>query len=433
MAAKPLCTYFAGLPLTYNLFRMKSSGTAALGFIFVTILIDVIGFGIIIPVLPDLIMDLGHVDNSQASTIGGWMLMAYAGMQFICAPLLGNLSDKYGRRPVLLFSLFGFAVDYMLMGFAPTLAWLFVGRLIAGITGASFTTASAYIADISEPEKRAQNFGIIGAAFGVGFIIGPFIGGLLGGFGVRVPFFVCAALTILNWLYGYFILPESLKKENRREFEWKRANPIGSLLHLKKYPAITGLVISLVIIYIASHAVQTNWAYYGKEKFHWGHFEIGVSLGVVGLMVGLVQGVLIRKTIPLLGQEKSIYYGFLLYGLGMLLFGLATQGWMMYAFTVIYCLGGIGNPALMGVISNHVPANEQGELQGALTSLMSVTAIIGPPIMTQLFSYFTHKSAPVYLPGAPFYLGALMIFVATWIAYRTLYNEKHPAVPPQTT
>lgn len=414
---------------------MKSSGTAALGFIFVTILIDVIGFGIIIPVLPDLIMDLGHVDNSQASTIGGWMLMAYAGMQFICAPLLGNLSDKYGRRPILLFSLFGFAVDYMLMGFAPTLAWLFVGRIIAGITGASFTTASAYIADISEPEKRAQNFGIIGAAFGVGFIIGPFIGGLLGGFGVRVPFFVCAALTILNWLYGYFILPESLKKENRREFEWKRANPVGSLLHLRKYPAITGLVISLVIIYIASHAVQTNWAYYGKEKFHWGHFEIGVSLGVVGLMVGLVQGLLIRKTIPLLGQEKSIYYGFLLYGLGMLLFGLASQGWMMYVFTVIYCLGGIGNPALMGVISNHVPANEQGELQGALTSLMSVTAVVGPPIMTQLFSYFTHKSAPVYLPGAPFYLGAVMIFVATWIAYRTLYKEKHPGagIPQQAT
>lgn len=422
---------------SFNLqsFHMKSSGTAALGFIFVTILIDVIGFGIIIPVLPDLIMDLGHVDNSQASTIGGWMLMAYAGMQFICAPLLGNLSDKYGRRPILLFSLFGFAVDYMLMGFAPTLAWLFVGRIIAGITGASFTTASAYIADISEPEKRAQNFGIIGAAFGVGFIIGPFIGGLLGGFGVRVPFFVCAALTILNWLYGYFILPESLKKENRREFEWKRANPVGSLLHLKKYPAITGLVISLVIIYIASHAVQTNWAYYGKEKFHWGHFEIGVSLGVVGLMVGLVQGLLIRKTIPLLGQEKSIYYGFLLYGLGMLLFGLASHGWMMYVFTVIYCLGGIGNPALMGVISNHVPANEQGELQGALTSLMSVTAVVGPPIMTQLFSYFTHKSAPVYLPGAPFYLGAVMIFVATWIAYRTLYKEKHPGsgVPQQAT
>lgn len=414
---------------------MRSTGKAALGFIFVTILIDVIGFGIIIPVLPDLIMELGHVDNSRASTIGGWMLTAYAAMQFLCAPLLGNLSDKYGRRPILLFSLFGFAVDYMLMGFAPTLAWLFVGRIVAGITGASFTTASAYIADISEPEKRAQNFGIIGAAFGVGFIIGPFIGGMLGGLGVRVPFFVCAGLTILNWLYGFFILPESLKKENRREFDWKRANPVGSLLHLRKYPAITGLVISLVIIYIASHAVQTNWAYYGKEKFNWGHFEIGVSLGVVGLMVGLVQGLLIRKTIPLLGQEKSIYYGFLLYGLGMLLFALATQGWMMYVFTAVYCLGGIGNPALMGVISNHVPANEQGELQGALTSLMSVTAIIGPPIMTQMFSFFTHKSAPVYLPGAPFYLGALMIFAATWIAYRTLYKEKHPGpgIPQQTT
>ncbi|NML19829.1 TCR/Tet family MFS transporter [Pseudoflavitalea sp. G-6-1-2] len=412
---------------------MKSTGKAALGFIFVTILIDVIGFGIIIPVMPDLIMSLGHVDNSTASNIGGWMLTAYAIMQFICAPILGNLSDKYGRRPVLLLSLLGFAVDYLFMAFAPTLAWLFVGRIIAGITGASFTTASAYIADISEPEKRAQNFGIIGAAFGMGFIIGPFIGGLLGGFGVRVPFLVCAALTMLNFLYGYFILPESLKKENRREFEWKRANPIGSLMHLRKYPSISGLVISLVFIYIASHAVQSNWAYYGKEVFKWDSTHIGISLGIVGAMVGLVQGVLIRKTIPMFGQEKSIYFGFLLYAIGMFLFGIATEGWMMYAFCVIYCLGGIGNPALMGVISNHVPPNEQGELQGALTSLMSVTAVIGPPLMTGLFSYFTHKSAPVYMPGAPFFLGAVMILIATWIAYRTLYKEKHPSVPQQTT
>lgn len=412
---------------------MKTKGQAALGFIFVTILIDVIGFGIIIPVMPKLIMEMGHVDISTASTYGGWMITAYAAMQFIFSPLLGNLSDKYGRRPILLISLFGFGIDYLFLAFAPSLAWLFVGRVIAGITGASFTTATAYIADISAPEKRAQNFGIVGAAFGMGFIIGPVIGGLLGGLGTRVPFLVGAGLTLLNWLYGYFILPESLKKENRRAFDWKRANPVGSLKHLRKYPAITGLVTSLVLIYIASHAVQTTWSFYGFEKFGWHEKEVGISLGIVGLMVGLVQGVLIRKTIPMFGQEKSIYIGLILYAIGMLLFGLATQGWMMYVFTVIYCLGGICGPALQGVISNHVPANEQGELQGALTSLISVTAMIGPPVMTGLFSYFTHKSAPVQLPGAPFDLGAVLVLASAWAAYRALYKEKHPAAAQQTT
>ncbi|QEC41247.1 TCR/Tet family MFS transporter [Pseudobacter ginsenosidimutans] len=412
---------------------MRSTGKAALGFIFVTILIDVIGFGIIIPVMPKLIMELAHVDISTASTIGGWMVTAYAAMQFLFSPLLGNLSDRYGRRPILLISLFGFGIDYIFLAFAPTLGWLFLGRIIAGITGASFTTATAYIADISEPEKRAQNFGIVGAAFGMGFIIGPVIGGLLGGFGTRVPFLVGAGLTLLNWLYGFFILPESLKKENRRKFEWKRANPVGSLMHLKKYPALIGLVTSLVIVYIASHAVQSVWSFYGIEKFNWHESEIGISLGIVGLTVGLVQGVLIRKTIPLFGQEKSIYIGLILYAVGMVLFGLATEGWMMYVFTVIYCLGGIGGPALQGTISNHVPANEQGELQGALTSLISVTAMIGPPLMTGLFSYFTHKSAPVQLPGAPFYLGAFLLLLSAWLAYRALYKEKHPVAPQQTT
>ena len=404
---------------------MRSPKQAALGFIFVTLLIDVTGFGIIIPVMPKLITHLIHSNLSDAARYGGWMVLAYATMQFLFAPVLGNLSDKYGRRPVLLFSLFGFGIDYLFLAFAPSIEWLFVGRIIAGITGASFTTATAYIADISTPEKRAQNFGIVGAAFGLGFIIGPVIGGLLGSFGPRVPFVVAASLALLNWLYGYFILPESLSKENRRSFDWKRANPVGSLLHLKRYPAIMGLVFSLILIYIAAHAVQSTWSYYSMQKFNWHEKEVGISLGVVGAMVALVQGVLIRKTIPRLGKEKSVYFGLTLYGLGMILFGFATQGWMMYAFTVVYCLGGIAGPALQGIISNHVPPNEQGELQGGLTSLISLTSIIGPPVMTGLFAYFTSTNAPLIFPGAPFLAGAILLMISAVIAYRSLSIEKH--------
>jgi MFS transporter, DHA1 family, tetracycline resistance protein len=403
---------------------MRQSRPAALGFIFVTLLIDVIGFGIIIPVVPDLIIELIHGNLSQASTYGGWLMFAYAAMQFFFAPVLGNLSDRYGRRPVLLFSLFGFGVDYLFTAYAPTIWWLFLGRIVAGITGASMTTAMAYIADVTPPEKRAQNFGLVGAAFGLGFIIGPVIGGLLGDFGSRVPFLVAAGLSFMNWLYGFFILPESLPKENRRPFEWKRANPIGSLLQIKKYPALTGLIGSFVLIYIAAHAVQSTWTYYNMEKFGWHKKEVGISLGILGGMVAFVQGVLIKKTIPRLGQAKSVYTGLIIYSFGMLLYGLATEGWMMYAITVVYCLGGIAGPALQGIISSQVPANEQGELQGGLTSLISVTTIVGPPMMTGLFSWFTSKSAPVRFPGAPFIVGAVLLMISAWLAYRHMHSQK---------
>ena len=385
---------------------MPLSKKAALGFIFITLLLDVIGFGIIIPVMPTLIEELIHGDLSAASRWGGWLTFAFAIMQFICAPVLGNLSDKYGRRPVLLFSLFGFGIDYILLAIAPTIGWLFVGRIIAGITGASFTTASAYIADISAPADRAKNFGMIGAAFGLGFIIGPVIGGLLGSMGPRVPFIAAAVLSLMNWLYGYFVLPESLSKENRRSFSWKRANPMGSLMHLRKYPALGGLIVSLMLIYIAGHSVQSTWAFFNMEKFKWDEKMVGISLGVVGLLVGLVQGGLIRIVNPKLGNEKSIYVGLALYTIGLILFAFASQGWMMFTFLIPYCLGGICGPALQAVISNHVPSNEQGELQGALTSLMSATTIIGPPVMTNLFAYFTRQDAPVYFTGPPFYTGA---------------------------
>lgn len=403
---------------------MSGKKQAALGFIFVTLLIDVTGFGLVIPVMPKLIEELIHGNVSDASRYGGWLGFAYAIMQFIFAPVIGNLSDKYGRRSVLLFSLFGFGIDYILLSFAPNITWLFIGRMIAGITGASFTTATAYIADISSPEDRAKNFGMVGAAFGVGFIIGPVMGGFLGQIGTRVPFYVSAALCLLNWLYGFFILPESLPKDKRRPFSWKRANPLGSLLLLRRYSGVSALVGSLVLIYIAAHAVQSTWSFFTIEKFHWSEKLIGLSLGLVGILVGAVQGGLIRYVNPKLGNERSVYIGLLLYAFGMLLFGLASASWMLFVFLVPYCLGGIAGPALQAIITGHVPQNEQGELQGALTSLMSATSIIGPPLMTNLFAFFTAKTAPVYFPGAPFILGAVLMLASAVIAYFALVHEK---------
>lgn len=397
---------------------MRNSKQAALGFIFITLLIDVIGMGIIIPVFPKLITEMIHSDLSRASEYGGWLMFAYSFMQFVFAPVLGNLSDRFGRRPVLLLSLLGFGLDYLFLAFAPTITWLFVGRVIAGITGASFTAASAYIADISAPEKRAQNFGLIGAAFGLGFIIGPVLGGVLGHYGSRIPFIVAAGLSLLNFLYGLFILPESLPHDARRKFEIKRANPLGSLRQLKKFPAVSGLIISLVLVYIAAHSVQSTWTFFVMEKFSWNESWVGYSLGFVGLLTAIVQGGLIRIILPKIGQERGVYIGLLLYSLGLLLFAFSNQGWMMFAFMIPYAFGGIAGPALQGIISSQVPSNEQGELQGGLTSLMSATSIIGPPLMTSTFAFFTKSGTPFLFPGAPFLLGSVMMLLSALLAIR---------------
>jgi len=393
---------------------------AAVGFIFITLLIDVIGWGLIIPVMPELIAGLKHISVNEASRDGGLLLFVYAFMRFVSAPVLGNLSDQFGRRPVLLFSLFGFGIDYIFMGFAPSFGWLFLGRIISGITGASFTTASAYIADISNADTRAKNFGLVGAAFGLGFIIGPAIGGLLTGWGIRAPFYAAAILTLLNWLYGYFVLPESLSKENRRKFEWRKANPLGSLKNLKQYPAVGGLILALTLDYLASHAIQSNWSYFTAYRFQWTPRTIGISLAVVGVLVSFVQAVLIRIITPRIGNDRSIYIGLLLCATGMFLFAMATQSWMMFVFLVPYCLGGIAAPALQSTISGHVPANAQGELQGSLTSLLSLTSIAGPLLMTNLFAYFTSARAPVHYPGAPFVLGGLLMLSSSIVAYKSL-------------
>src|ERR1700744_6231733 len=400
---------------------MPTNKKAAIGFIFVTLLIDVMGFGLIIPVLPDLIAQLKGIPVNQAATYGAFLLSAFAITQFMFSPVIGNLSDRYGRRPVLLLSLFGFGIDYIILALAPAYGWLFIGRVIAGVTGASFTTATAYIADVSPDETtRAKNFGMIGAAFGLGFVLGPALGGLLATWGIRAPFYAASALCLLNCVYGYFFLPESLSKENRRPFDWKRANPFGSLKFLTRHPEIGGLAVSFFLIYLGAQAVQGNWNFFTMYRFNWSEKMVGISLAVVGVLIGGVQGGLTRVINPKIGNEKSIYLGLSLYTLGLVLFAFASQGWMMFAFLVPYCLGGICGPSLQSVISGQVPSNQQGELQGALTSLMSLTTIIGPLIMNSTFSYFTSAKAPFYFPGIHFLIGATCMLLSLIITNQVL-------------
>ncbi|HLI92358.1 MAG TPA: TCR/Tet family MFS transporter [Puia sp.] len=412
---------------------MQTSRKAAMGFIFVTLLIDVMGFGLIIPVLVDLISKLKGIPANQASIYGGYLLTAFAATQFLFSPVIGNLSDRFGRRPVLLFSLFGFGIDYLILAVAPAYQWLFVGRVIAGITGASFTTASAYIADISpDPTERAKNYGLIGAAFGLGFVLGPALGWVLSTMGLRAPFYGAAILCLLNCIYGYFLLPESLPKESRRRFDWKRANPFGSMRFLARHREIGNLAFCFFLIYLAAQAVQSNWTFFTKYRFNWSDGMIYISLIVVGVLIGGVQGGLTRVVNPRLGNEKSIYVGLLLYTFGLVLFAFASQTWMMFAFLVPYCLGGICGPSLQAVISGHVDPNHQGELQGALTSLMSVTTVIGPLIMNGSFTYFTSDKAPFYFPGIHFVIGAACMLMSVVIAYLVLSRERGgaPSVSP---
>jgi DHA1 family tetracycline resistance protein-like MFS transporter len=404
---------------------MQTSKKAALGFIFVTLLVDSMGWGLIIPVMAHLISELKHISTNQAATYGGLLTSVYAAMQFIFSPVVGNLSDRYGRRPVLLSSLFAFGIDYIIMATAPVYGWLFIGRCISGITGASFTTAGAYIADVStDPTSKAKNFGLIGAAFGMGFVLGPALGGLLSHWGIRAPFYGAAALCFLNCIYGYFFLPESLAKENRRSFEWSRANPLGSLKFLFNHPEIGGLAFAFFLIYLAVQSIQGNWNFFTQYRFHWTDQMIGLSLTLVGVLIGGVQAGLTRVVNPRIGNEKSIYLGLSLYTFGLLLFALATKSWMMYVFLVPYCLGGICGPSLQAVISGHVSPSHQGELQGALTSLMSLTTIIGPLIMNGSFAYFTSDKAPFYLPGVHFLIGAFCMLLATIITWKILSREK---------
>jgi MFS transporter, DHA1 family, tetracycline resistance protein len=400
----------------------------ALGFIFFTLFLDILGIGLIIPILPKLVTQFVGGTASDASSTVGWLGALYAMMQFVFSPILGSLSDKYGRRAVILTSLLGSGLDYLLLAFAPTLPWFFIGRIVSGITGASLTAASAYIADVSPPEKRAQNFGLIGAAFGLGFIAGPALGGLLGGVGLRIPFLVAAGLTLLNWLYGYFILPESLSLENRREFSWARANPIGSLAALARYPVVLSLTASILFINLAQFILQSTWVLYTDFRYGWDVTQVGISLAIVGVTSAVVQGGLVRVIVPRLGERRSVLIGISVSMVAFLLYGLATQGWMLYAILIGASIGGIAGPALQGLISQGVPANEQGAVQGSLSSLGSLTGVIAPLLGTYLFGFFTGPQAPAQVPGAAFFAASFFTAIGLMLAIRTF--GKHPGISP---
>ncbi len=397
-----------------------SARRPAVLFIFITLVLDILGIGLIVPVLPKLIQHYQGGDVATGSFTYGMLAALYALMQFLFAPLIGSVSDRYGRRPVILISLLGSAIDYFLIAFAPNLMWFAVGRIVAGITAANYAAASAYIADVSPPEKRAANFGLIGAAFGIGFIIGPIVGGGLAAWGVKVPFFVAGGLTLINWAYGWFVLPESLAIENRRAFSWSRSNPVGALFALRRFPALMGLVTCYFIAVLAHQVYPSIWVLYTTYRYGWTELQTGLSLAAVGVMAGMVQGGLTKRVVAWLGEKKTVRYCLTLSIFLYAAYGLATQPWMIYICIVIGSLSGLVTPAVQSLMSQGVPADEQGALQGSLSSLSSVAGVAGPLLCTQLFGFFIGEKAPAILPGAPFFLSSAMMMIALFIAVPAL-------------
>lgn len=390
----------------------------ALTFITVTLLLDVIGFSLIIPVLPALLMDLTGDAVNQAAIDGGWLAFVYAVMQFTFAPVLGNLSDRFGRRVVLLLSIGTLGVDYLIMGFAPTLGWLFAGRALSGIAGASFTPAYAYVADITPPERRAQNFGVLAAAFGVGFIVGPAIGGLLGALGPRAPFFVAAALSLLNFVYGLFVLPESLPPDRRRPFDWRRANPLGTLIQIRRHPEVLALLGALFVWMLGHQVMPATWSFYTKFRFGWSEAMVGASLAGAGAVMAIGQLGLMRVLVPRLGERRTALVGIGIAAIGYVGYATATEGWMMFALLATWAFGALVSPVTNAHMSQRIAADAQGELQGAVASLYSLSSIVGPPVMSQLFGRFSSADAPIHLPGAAFLAAAICALVCLAIYLR---------------
>lgn len=399
---------------------MKSPKTS-LVVVLSVVYIDMLGIGLAFPILPKLVEQFEGGDISRASYIVGALAAAYSAMQFLCAPLIGALSDRFGRRPVILLALAGMAINYLLLAFAPSL-WLFaLGRMIAGAFGATFSAAAAYLADITPPEKRAQSFGLIGAAFGFGFITGPAIGGVLGDVDLRLPFLVAACLSFVDFAFAYFALPESLVPENRKTFELRKASPLGALREVGRYSSVLGLMAIFVMAAFANRVAEMTWVLFTSYRFDWGPKETGFSLAMVGVMFVVGQGGLVRVIVPKLGERRAIILGLGVSVIVTTLYGLVPRGWMMYPVMAIAVFGWtIAQPAVQALMSHAVPANEQGLLQGALASMTNLTSIFGPPIWTGLFGYFVSPAAPVIVPGAAFFGAALVFFAALMLAVRWL-------------
>ncbi len=392
---------------------MARSTKHAFAFVWITVLIDMVGLGLIIPVVPAVLHELTGADPAHASIYGGWLFFAYAAMQFFAAPVVGGLSDAIGRRPVLLVAVLGLGIDYALTAFSPTIVWLFAGRLIAGVFGASYTTASAYVADVTSPDERGKAFGVLGAAFGVGFVVGPAIGGLLGDFGPRVPFFVAAGLSLLNFCYGFVFLPETHPKERRKPIKLAEVHPFGAVMNIPGGTHVRTLAFALFVLFLGSAVYPAVWAFWATAEFGWNPRMIGISLAAYGISNTICQATLVGVMTKKLGERTASLLALVLNVVSLVLTGLATKGWMVFAIIIVSSPAGVAMPAMNAWMSKLAPADAQGRLQGTIGAAEGLSSIFGPILMTQVFGRFEHT-----VPGAPFFVGAVLAVVSLFVAMR---------------
>lgn len=401
----------------------RAPGRAAFIFIFITVVLDMLALGIMAPVLPRLILGFKDGNTAAAAQISGVFGFTWAAMQFVFSPVLGALSDRYGRRPVILLSNFGLGLDYVLMALAPSLGWLFAGRVLSGITAASFSTASAYIADVTPPEKRAAQFGMLGAAFGLGFIVGPAVGGVLGGIDLRLPFWVAAVLSLANAAYGFFILPESLPPERRAALSWSRANPLGSLKLMRSHPALLGLAAASLLYFLAHESLPSIFVFYTGHRYGWSESQVGLALAAIGVCSTVVSAALVRPAVARLGERRALLVGLLFGTVGFAIYGLAPVGAMLLAGIPVVAIWGLSGPAMQSLMTRRVGPSEQGRLQGALSSMRGMTGMVGPLLFTQVFSAAIAEGSTLHLPGAPFLLASALLVCSVGLAWRVTRSE----------
>jgi DHA1 family tetracycline resistance protein-like MFS transporter len=409
----------------------SATGAAAFYFVLVTVGFDFLAFGVIAPVLPDLVRQFEGGDFGRASEVTGYFGFAWAAMQFVFSPLLGAWSDRFGRRPVILLSCLGVGLDYIFMAVAPSLRWLFLGRVISGITTSNVATAYAYITDVTPPAERARKFGLLGAAFGLGFVIGPAIGGVLGQHSLRLPFWVAAGLSLANFFYGLFVLPESLPPERRAKSAWGMANPFGSLSILRSHPELAGLSVVVTLYYLAHSSLPSTWNLYAEYRYAWNRRDVGLSLAVVGVCSAIVSGLLVGPFVKRFGERFGLVAGLCCGTLGFVSFALAARSAVLLGAIPLIALWGIAGPAMQSLMSQRVDPSSQGKLQGAINVLRSVTGMAGPPLFTQIFKYSIATNSSLPFPGAPYFLAGLLVFSSLLLAlYLTrLYAAAASAEP----